>query len=274
MDVIEQTNIRGRLSSLFSGISEKYSEMMSSTNTAVIMLKIVILVLVIMFGIKIIKSAVNKVNSYRASKPWILKGTKNAKKRMLILQDPAKHNSITLGRSDNEFGGLEMTYVFWMYVDDWAYKYGQWKHVMHKGNDTSWPLRAPGIWLHPKDNSMRVYMNTFKDIGEYVDVEGLPLNKWVHVAVAVRQRNLDIFINGNLVKRKLLEGIPKQNFGDLYINSFRGFSGYLSNIRYYDYYISFSELDNHLSDGPSSMPCVDSKEAPPYFVPNWWANAK
>ena len=29
------------------------------------------------------------------------------------------------------------------------------------------------------------------------------------------ERNLDIFINGNLVKRHTLEGIPKQNYGDV-----------------------------------------------------------
>ena len=39
-----------------------------------------------------------------------------------------------------------------MFIDDWSYKYGQWKHVMHKGNESSWPLRAPGMWLHPKEN--------------------------------------------------------------------------------------------------------------------------
>ena len=79
---------------------------------------------------------------------------------------------------------------------------------MHKGNDSSWPDRSPGVWLHPKKNAMRVYMNTFKHIAEYTDIEDLP-NKWFHVVIAVRQRNLDVFINGNLVKRHNLEGIPK-----------------------------------------------------------------
>ena len=86
-------------------------------------------------------------------------------------------------------------------------------------------------------------------------------------------RELDIYINGNLAKRHTLSSIPKQNFGDLYINAFRGFGGYMSNIRYYDYYITYSEMDNALGSGPSSMPCIDSKEMPPYFTPNWWANA-
>ena len=74
-----------------------------------------------------------------------------------------------------------------MHINDWSYKYGQWKHIMHKGNDSSWPLRSPGIWLHPKKNSMRVYMNTFKNIGEFVDIDDLPMGKWFDVVVGVRQ---------------------------------------------------------------------------------------
>jgi hypothetical protein len=116
-------------------------------------------------------------------------------------------------------------------------------------------------------------MNTFKNVNEYVDIDNIPINKWFHVVVAVRQRNLDIIINGNLAKRKELEGLPKQNEGDLYINSFRGFSGFMSNIKYFDYYISFMELEKILKDGPSSMPCVDSKETPPYLSGQWWINS-
>ena len=143
---------------------------------------------------------------------------------------------------------------------------------MHKGNETSWPLRAPGVWLHPKDNTLRVYMNSFKEIGEHIDVPNIPINKWFNIAVCVQQKNLDVFFNGNLVKRKELNGLPKQNYGDLYLNAFQGFSGYMSNIRYYDYYLSYSELTNNLGRGPSMMPCVDSDEMPPYLTQNWWTD--
>ena len=64
-------------------------------------------------------------------------------KRMILLQDPSEFGAKTLGRSENEYSGLEFSYSFWMYIDDWSCKYGQWKHVMHKGNTSSWPLRAP-----------------------------------------------------------------------------------------------------------------------------------
>lgn len=232
--------------------------------------KLLLALCVIYFVIRFSRTITKRYNNYKMSTPWILEGTKSGNKRMIVLQDPSKENSITLGRSENEKAGLEFTYSFWMHINDWSYKYGQWKHIMHKGNDSSWPNRSPGVWLHPKKNAMRVYMNTFKNIAEFTDIHDLPLGKWFHVAIAVRQRNLDIFINGNLVKRHTLEGIPKQNYGDLYINAWRGFGGFMSRIRYHDYYISFSEMDNALSIEPSVSGCVDSNDVPPYFSPNWW----
>ena len=253
-------------------IEQTSSKLVNNNSTTGKIIKAVLVIIAVIIVVFFAKKIYNTYTDYKNSKPWILKGTKSASKRMIILQDPSNSNAITLGRSKNEEGGLEFSYIFWMFIDDWSVKYGQWKHVMHKGNDSSWSLRAPGIWLHPKENAMRVYMNTFRDIGEHVDIGNIPINKWFCVSVNVRQKNLDVFINGNLVKRKELSSLPRQNFGDLYINSFQGFSGYMSNIRYFDYYISYSEMRDHLNRGPSSMPCVDSNETPPYLSANWWTN--
>ena len=88
----------------------------------------------------------------------------------------------------------------------------------------------------------------------------------------MKQKILDVYINGNVVKSKKLDGLPKQNYGDLYINAFQGFSGYMSNIRYYDYYMSYSELNSNLGIGPSMMPIADTQQMPPYLTPNWWSN--
>lgn len=237
-----------------------------------IFLKFIIAIFLIIFLIGVIKKILNGYNDYKGSSPWILKGTKDAKKRMIILQDPSKESATTINRSKNEEKGLEFSYTFWMYINDWSYRHGQWKHVMHKGNDKAWPLRAPGIWIHPKENTLRVYMNTFNKIDEFIDIPNIPLNKWVNISVCVRQRNMDIYINGSLALNKLLTTLPRQNYGDLYINSFGGFGGYLSNIRYYDYYIPYSEMKTHLTRGVSLMPCVDSDESPPYLAPGWWTN--
>ena len=177
-------------------------------------------------------------------------------------------------RSKNEGDGIEFTYASWLYVNDWSYKYGDWKHVYHKGNSDSWPNRAPGVWFHPKKNTLRVYMNTYNQIADYVDIDNIPLHKWMHLTVMCYGNKLDVFINGFLKKQLILNGIPKQNYGDVYINSFGGYDGFLSEMRYYDYAISMPDLEDIIRSGPSSAPCVDTGSKPPYLSPNWWLTYK
>ena len=231
-------------------------------------LAIIVLYLVYFYGMKLIRN----MNNYSKGSPYIVDGTKDARRRLVISQDPNKPGSINLPRSLNEQGGIEFSFSSWLFIDNYNYKLGQWKHVFHKGNETSWPLRAPGVWLHPDKNALRVYMNSYNEISEYLDVENIPINKWFCLIIIVKGQNLDCYVNGNLKKSLKLTGIPKQNYGDVFINAFGGFSGYLSRLRYYDYALNYSELDGILKIGPNMMPCADSGERPPYLTPNWWTN--
>ena len=234
----------------------------------VAILSIIILYLAYVFGMKYIRN----FNLYIKGSPYLVDDTKDARRRLVIAQDPNKPGSINLQRSLNEQGGIEFSYSSWLFVDNYNYKLGQWKHVFHKGNESSWPNRAPGVWLHPNKNALRVYMNSYKEISEYVDVDNIPVNKWFCVIIIVKGQNLDVYINGNLRKSLKLSGIPKQNYGDVYINSFGGYSGYLSRLRYYTYALNYSEIDAILKLGPSMVPCQDTGEKPPYLAQNWWTN--
>jgi len=233
--------------------------------------KIVYIIILIIILLVVGTFLFKKYMSSKNSKPWILKGTKTGKKRMVILQDPNVDGSITLERSKNKKNGLEFTYMFWIYIDDWTVNRGNWKHIMHKGNERGWPLRAPGIWLHPKKNAMRIFMNTFKKIDEYIDIPNIPLDKWFCVTVSGRQTKLDVYINGVLKKSKEFDSLMRQNYGDLFLTDFGGFGGFLSNVRYFDYYIDYGEMRDHLNRGPSVLQsCVDSNESPPYLSTRWW----
>ena len=253
-------------------VANNVSSLIKSNTYTSKIVKAVVIVLVVVLAVYLSKKVFYKYTNWVNSAPWVLKGTKSAKKRMIILQDPNKQNAIELKRSKNEYNGIEFSYVFWMFIDDWTYKKGEWKHVMHKGNSSAWPLRSPGVWLHPNENKLRVYMNTFDEMSEHIDIDNIPIKKWFNIAICLRQKNLDIFFNGNLVKRHELSSLPKQNYGDLYLNAFQGYSGFLSNMRYYNYYVGYSDLVKQLNQGPSMMPCVDTAELPPYLSPNWWIN--
>jgi hypothetical protein len=233
---------------------------------------VAVCVAVVMFLVYLLKKIYAYTRYWYYSDPWLFKGTKSGKKKIVIPQNPNQEDAITLMRSNNESGGLEYTYMCWLYVDDWSYRQGEWKHVFHKGNATSEPLRSPGVWFHPNTNALRVYTNTFADPYEFADVDNLPQQKWFHLAICVQQKNLDVFVNGNLATRLVLQGLPRQNYGDVYINMNNGFSGYISNVRYYPSYVSFGELEEMIQRGPSMIPIADKADTPPYFANMWWAN--
>jgi len=216
----------------------------------------------------IIISSIVRVSSNESGKPWIIKTNWDAKRSMRLRQKG--NNSTLLKRSSNEQGGIEFTYTIWLYVDDWNYNYNKWKHIFHKGNDDSWPGRAPGMWFHPNKNALRIYMNTFNNVAEYTDIFNIPMSKWFNVTMILKDSSINIYINGYLKRRMVLGGVPRQNWGDLHLCNNIGFSGFISRFRYYDYAIQFGELEHIINRGPSRDPCVGTNTQPPYLGPHWW----
>ena len=239
----------------------------SNTSQIVIVLVIGSVLFGVIYGImtKIMNNMKNKRNN-----PLLIKGVHDGSKPLHFTQDLKESNAVPILRSKNEDDGMEFTYSYWFVVNDMNYKFGEWKHLFHKGNKTSWPNRAPGVWLHPEKNSLRVYMNVYEDVIDYIDIENIPINKWVHMAVVLRNTFLDIYINGDLVKRHELKGIAKQNFNDLYICNFGGFSGYLSRFKYNNHALEPKEIRS-LSKNIPSISELDTtpKEGPPYLSYRW-----
>ena len=201
--------------------------------------------------------------------PYIFKGSKNAKRSLVINQDPRYTSSIPLKRSHGK-NDAEFSYTLWVLIENTEYKYGEWKHIFHKGNDSAYPLRAPGLYLHPKDNKFRLYMNTNQEILEYVDIPNIPIRKWIHVGIVMEGRVMNIYINGKLKTKKTFETVPRQNYGNLWVSLFGGFEGYLSKMRYYNFALDFPEIESVVKEGPSKDACTDTGEQPPYLEDTWW----
>ena len=240
----------------------------NKTAMQVLKISIVCVCLILFFVItKIIVVAIYKA---KMRKPWLIRGSKNAKNSLNIPQDPSDPNSIPTNRSDNETDGTEFTYSLWMVIENFVYKQGKWKHIFHKGNNTAYPNQAPGVWLKPEENTVRVYMNTHEDILEYIDIDNIPIKKWVHLGIVLKEKKIDIYFNGKLKKRQVLKGIPRQNYGDIWVNLFGGFEGYVSKFRYYQWALEYNEIEDIVSAGPSSDTC-GSSETPGYLNHNWWS---
>jgi hypothetical protein len=220
--------------------------------------------------IVIIKNLIVYSYTQKMRKPWLIKGSKDAKKSLVIAQDPADPNSVPLNRSDNEVGGTEFTYSLWFVVDNFVYNKDKWKHVFHKGNNPPYPNRAPGVYLHPNKNSLRIYMNTYEKILEYVDIDNIPVRKWIHLGIVLKEKILDVYVNGLLKKRHVFDSLPRQNFGDVWINLNGGFEGYISKMRYFQYALNYNDIENIVEDGPSDDTCGGDKDLPGYLNDKWW----
>lgn len=210
-----------------------------------------------------------------SANPHLVSGMKDAKKLLIIPQDPKNPNAIPVMRSANQRSGLEFTWSVWVYVDDLVYKNGQKKHIFHKGSgnfqdQTAFPNNGPGLYIHPIRNSLIVVMNTFKNIMEEVEVSDLPMHKWVNVAIRVKGKVMDVFINGDVALRHTFDGVPKQNYGDVYVNLNGGFSGKLSDLWYHDYALSGSDLMQIVRNGPDLRTTKQEVAIPPYLSLQWF----
>jgi hypothetical protein len=200
---------------------------------------------------------------YPTGQPKIIDGMVDAKQLIVVPQDPGSQGAVTVTRSVNASDGIEFTWSVWIFIDDLTYNSGKYRCVFYKGNDFSsnpnenvqglnFPNNAPGMYLAPNKNDLVIFMNTFNVINEQVTIEDIPLNKWVNVIIRCENTTLDIYVNGTIVKSHNLHGVPKQNYGDVYVAPNGGFSGYISNLWYYNYGLGIGEISSLVSKGPNT----------------------
>jgi hypothetical protein len=245
--------------------------------------------------------------SYGNSRVVVYPFTGSSSKTKVIKQDPNAAGSITLPASDNQLTGIEFTYSTFIYIsDDTDDGTGtlKWKTVFYKGYEAGpFPLLGPGVFVSSGDSNgtrLRIIMNTYDKWFNPLDISQIPVNKWFHFALVLKGGALEAYVNGNLANKMSFKGtLPYQNYQPLilfpntktsqtdfdntsgtspkfgvpakesfYIDG--KFSGYLSNMTYFTYGLTYSEIQNQLNIGPSSQFDQESMDKPPYLIDTWW----
>lgn len=243
---------------------------------AFLLLVLLIFIVLLRVGSAFLYWALNPSNN-----PTLINGMIDAKQMVVIPQDPKVKGSIPIMRSKNENDGLTFTWSVWLYINDLTYKEGQYRHIFHKGNDNinntkkpvgmNFPNNAPGVYLGPKENTLVVVMNTFDNINEEVIINDIPVKKWVNLMIVCEGNNLDIYINGTLARRHVLNGVPKQNYGDIFIAMNGGFDGYISELRYFNENIGLSKIQSIVTSGPNlKMKGSNMSESKPQYLSTRW----
>ena len=217
--------------------------------------------LLVIFGFMILLRVGVSVISWLFSNndsPHLIDGMVDAKQLIVIPQDPSSNGNIPIYRSNNASDGIEFTWSVWIYIEGLQYLEGQYKHIFYKGNSDlesnglNFPNNAPGLYIAPNTNALVVMMNTFNVINEEVMIPDIPLNKWVNVIIRCQNTTLDVYINGTITRSVQLMGVPKQNYGDVYVAMNGGFDGNISNLWYYNYALGTSEIQSISQKGPNT----------------------
>jgi hypothetical protein len=190
--------------------------------------------------------------------PHLIDGMVDATQQIIFPQDPSSNGAVTIYRSVNATDGLEFTWSTWIFISNLQTNAGIYKHIFSKGNSTLTkngmihPNNAPGLYIAPNTNDVVVVMNTYNVINEEIVIPDIPINKWVNIIIRCQNTTLDVYVNGTIARSINLIGVPKQNYGDVYVAMNGGFDGYISNLWYYNYALGTAAIQNIVNKGPNT----------------------
>jgi hypothetical protein len=205
----------------------------------------------------------------------------DGKNLIVFQQDPSFNNAVPIYRSVNENNGIEFTWSVWVYINDLQYLNNQYKNIFYKGNSDiktnglNFPNNAPGLYIAPNSNTLVVMMNTYNVINEEVMIPDIPLNKWVNVIIRCQNTTLDVYVNGTITRSIQLMGVPKQNYGNVYVAMNGGFDGYISNLWYYNYALGTADIQGLVNKGPNTKMIGEGAmnlKKPDYLSLRWYFN--
>jgi hypothetical protein len=181
-------------------------------------------------------------------------------------------SSVTLPTSINQSQGLTFSYAAWIRVDDFSYRYGQEKVVFIKG-PTDLSSMCPGVFLDGNTNALLVKVDTF-GIREVVTVPNLSAKKWFHLAIAVDQDSIDVYINGILHTHHSIAQLPRQNPSSVHVGVGGGFDGKVSSLNYYNYFLKESDVTSVMGSPPQQDTSETNAPQPPYYDITWWTGRR
>jgi hypothetical protein len=254
---------------------------------------LVVIVYLVLLFVEVIYKYINRLSLH---KTVLLANTYSTDNKTIIVpQNPNLPGSKVVNVSNNEPTGIECSYSFYLLVNPASFRQEVGLlHIFHKGYSSQFPLLAPGVYMCSNTNTLRVYMNTYRTWNNYVDVDNIPVNKWVHVVIVCKNNALEVFINGNLKKKLSFEGYaPYQNYQDIVCFSqrritlkqtttpsvdkngfdvFGAMKGLVSHLQYFSYALCYAEIQQLMKEGPSSKmgDSLDTSTIPPYLDDTWW----
>lgn len=220
--------------------------------------------------------------------PIVVNGMMPTLKEKEFYVNPNHFESKPVLRSINEEQGMEFTWSTWFWVNDLIYDddahykkiFSKGKSVEHSSNEGMLLMNSPGVYLGKTSNDLRIILNTFDGVKnsteetyEEIVIDNIPIQKWVNVIIRIQNTTVDVYINGTLMKRRTLDKVPKQNYGNIHVGDNKyGMNGYISSLRYFDHAIGVGKIQEIMDKGPNLNMVGDEYQntQPPYLALRWY----
>lgn len=254
------------------------------SNSFIAKIAFLLLVIIIFFVLLRISIALLSWLLAPSQNMTLLNGMADASLPIHISQDPTSTNSMPIIRSSNEIFGMEFTWSVWLFIKPTVVSLPSTQHVFSKGagslmNCTAgsgvFANNAPGLYL-TNANTINVLMDTVTapacSAAPSIVIDNMPINKWFNVVIRLTNNTLDVYINGRLTQRKVMDPVPNQNYDDVFICSGGGFSGYISDLKYFNSSIGTTEINAIVSSGPNTTINTSGlkNNIPPYLSIDWY----
>ena len=177
-------------------------------------------------------------------------------------------SNMALPQSFDQDKGITFSYSCWVRIDDFAYMPGKQKVIFSKG-PADMSSVCPALVIDGTTNTLLVKVDTFGNT-EVVPISNVPAKKWLHIAIVVEQKSIDVYVNGILHTHHSISLLPRQNSGTVHTGINGGFDGKIANLIYYNYYLGPSDIPALMSSPPQADPTDANAPMPPYFDISWW----
>ena len=228
--------------------------------------------------------------------PIVLNGMVHGNSYKKIQVNPSKEDPKPIFRSINEDQGMEFTWNTWVIIEDvYSGDPSKNKRIFSKGGeDVSHDISlngttlennyigvSPGLFLKANTNTLIFVLNAYDESSttfsqdipyETIEINNIPLQKWVCCTFRVQHDTIDVYINGVLTRRVQLQRVPRQNYGNIHVgDKNNGINGYISSLRYFNYAIGNGKIQEIVQQGPNTKMIGSSMESsPPYLSMNWY----
>lgn len=146
--------------------------------------------------------------------------------------------------------GYEYSIDFWLYIDNMTYRYNEDKAII------IWKQNIK-ISIDKTDPTLKIEVYTLTGKPEILLFYNLPLQRWLHITVIIKNKYLDLLVNGKLYQTRLLKNIPMYENTNMHVCPNGGFSGYINKLHYYPYAINVNQIKQNFKYGPTNNTLLD-----------------